>query len=243
MSCPNEHLATHADHAWTTGCCTVLLPASRLTVCSKVRLWPVADSRWWKNFDAVIATALPAGSRVLDVGCGDGGLVDRLVELGFDALGVDPAAPSHPRLIGESVEQVLSLDAFDAVTAVMALHHVELAAMTSALTRLLRPHGRLFVYEFDWSAYDDRAVSWLTEHARSDADNSVAGWWREHGDLHTGATITQALDARFEPLLKVSRPYLARMLARPDLEAVEHALIDAQILPALGFWLIAERTR
>jgi SAM-dependent methyltransferase len=203
----------------------------------------MAGPQWWKDFDAVIATALPAGSRVLDVGCGDGGLVNRLVDLGFDALGVDPAAPAHPRLIGESVEQVLSLGAFDAVTAVMALHHAELDAVTSALTRLLRPHGRLFVYDFDWNAYDDRAVSWLAKHDRSDADNSVAGWRREHGDLHAGATITQALDARFDPLLKVSRPYLARMLARHDLEAVEHALIDAQILPPLGFWIIAKRTR
>ena len=125
----------------------------------------------------------------------------------------------------------------------MALHHAELDAVTSALTRLLRPHGRLFVYDFDWDAYDDRAVSWLAKHDRSDADNSVAGWRREHADLHTGATITQALDARFDPLLKVSRPYLARMLARHDLEAVEHALIDAQILPPLGFWIIAKRTR
>jgi 2-polyprenyl-3-methyl-5-hydroxy-6-metoxy-1,4-benzoquinol methylase len=66
----------------------------------------MADSRWWKDFDAVIAAALPAGSRVLDVGCGDGGLVSRLGELGFDALGVDPAAPAHPRLIREPVEQV-----------------------------------------------------------------------------------------------------------------------------------------
>jgi hypothetical protein len=43
------------------------------------------------------------------------------------------------------------------------------------------------------------------------------------------------------PLVEASRPYLARMLGRPDLEAAEHALIDAQVLPALGFWLIAEK--
>jgi SAM-dependent methyltransferase len=201
----------------------------------------MADSRWWRDFDAAVAAALPGGSRVLDVGCGDGGLVNRLGELGFDALGVDPAAPAHPRLIREPVEHVRDIGAFEAVTAVMALHHAQLDAMTSAFTRLLRPHGQLFVYDFDWEAYDDRAADWLAEHDSSDADNSVAGWQREHGDLHAGATIKEALDVGFRPLLEAHRPYLARMLARHDLEAMEHALIDAQMLPALGFWMIAER--
>jgi hypothetical protein len=69
----------------------------------------------------------------------------------------------------------------------------------------------------------------------------VTGWRREHSGLHTGATIKEALDARFESLLEVRRPYLARMLARHDLETIEHALIDARMLPALGFWMIAAR--
>ncbi len=56
----------------------------------------MAGSRWWKDFDAVVAAALPAGARVLDVGCGDGGLVNRLAELGFDALGVDPVGSNRP---------------------------------------------------------------------------------------------------------------------------------------------------
>jgi SAM-dependent methyltransferase len=201
----------------------------------------MADSRWWKDFDAAVAAVLPAGSRVLDVGCGDGGLVDRLGGLGFDALGVDPAAPVHPRLIRQPVERVRGLGTFDAVIAVMALHHAELDAVTSAFTRLLRPDGQLFVYDFDWDSYDDRAAGWLTRHDSSDADNSVAGWRGEHGALRTGATIREALEARFEPLLSVRRPYLARMLARHDLEAAEHALIDVQMLPALGFWMIAGR--
>jgi hypothetical protein len=122
------------------------------------------------------------------------------------------------------------------------LHHAELGAMTAAVTRLLRPHRRLFVYDFDWDAYDDRSADWLARHDPSDADNSVAGWRHEHPDLHTGATIKEA-PARLEPLLGARRPYLARMLARHDLEPVEHALIDVQMLPALGFWMTAERTR
>jgi 2-polyprenyl-3-methyl-5-hydroxy-6-metoxy-1,4-benzoquinol methylase len=168
----------------------------------------MADSRWWKDFDSVVAALQPAGSRVLDVGCGDGGLVRRLGQLGFDALGVDPAAPAHPRLVRERVEQVTGLSKFDAVVAAMALHHAELDAVTSAIAGLLRPRGRLFVYELN--------------------------------GLHRGMTIKDALEFAV-PLVEVRRPYLARMLGRPDLEAAEHALIDAQVLPALGFWLIAEK--
>jgi SAM-dependent methyltransferase len=123
----------------------------------------------------------------------------------------------------------------------MVLHHADLDVLASAFARLLRPHGRLFVYDFDWDAYDDRAAGWLAEHDSSDADNSVAGWRHEHSGLHTGAVITQALEMCFEPVLEARRPYLARMLARHDLETVEHALTDARMLPALGFWVIAER--
>lgn len=201
----------------------------------------MADDRWWREFDAVVAATLPAGSRVLDLGCGDGGLVDRLTELGFDALGVDPRAPEHPRLIRESIEQATGLDGFDAVTVVMALHHAELDAVVPALTRVLRPNGQLFMYEFGWDAYDERAAAWLVDHDPSDADNSVAGWWREHSEFHTIPTIKRALSAHFDPTLQVPHPYLARMLARADLEAEEHALIDAQMLPALGLRYIARR--
>src|SRR5258707_1019722 len=96
-------------------------------------------------------------------------------ELGFDALGVDPAAPAHPRLIREPAEHARGLGTFDAVTAVMALHHAGLDAMTSALARLLRPDGRLFVYDFDWDAYDDRAAAWLARQDSFDPDNWAPG--------------------------------------------------------------------
>ncbi len=203
----------------------------------------MADSRWWKDFDVVLDAAVPGGSRILDVGCGDGGLVDRLAELGFDASGVDPAAPSRRRLLRQRVEDAQHLGGFDAVTAVMSLHHAELQAVVPALAKLLRPRGSFFMYEFSWDAYDDRAAAWLAEHDQSAADNSVPGWWHEHRRLHTSATMKRALYAHFEPVLEIRRPYLARMLGRHDLEAIEHALIDARMLPALGFWIIARQAK
>jgi 2-polyprenyl-3-methyl-5-hydroxy-6-metoxy-1,4-benzoquinol methylase len=109
-SCGREHAAS--------------IPPTSLRDRRLVRSWRMADSRWWKDFDAVLGAAVPAGSRILDIGCGDGGLVDRLAELGFDAIGVDPAAPPHRRLVQQRVEHARRLGEFDALTAVMSLHHV-----------------------------------------------------------------------------------------------------------------------
>ena len=55
-----------------------------------------ASDRWWRGFDAFLLGALPPRSRVLDVGCGDGALVERLAAHGLDAVGVDPNAPARP---------------------------------------------------------------------------------------------------------------------------------------------------
>ena len=99
------------------------------------------------------------------------------------------------------------------------------------------------MYEYSWDAYDGRAAAWLAKYDQSAADNSVPGWRREHRELHTSDAIKKALYAHFEPALEIRRPYLARMLGRHDLEATEHALIDAQMLPALGFWIIATRAK
>lgn len=203
----------------------------------------MSDDRWWKDFDLVVAATVPSGARILDIGCGDGGLVERLAELGFDTVGVDPRAPAHARLIRARLEQAKGLGDFDAITATMALHHADLAAVPQALHALLRPHGQLFVYEFSWDHYDERAAAWLDDHDPSNSDNSVAAWRREHCDLHTSASIQKKLSGGFTPTLWVDRPYLARMLGRHDLEAEEQALIDARLLPALGLWHIARRTR
>ena len=80
----------------------------------------MGDDRWWRGFHAVVVDAVARGSRVLDVGCGDGGLVERLATGGFDALGVDPQAPPRPRLLQKRVEEVGPIGPFDVVCAVMS---------------------------------------------------------------------------------------------------------------------------
>lgn len=208
--------------------------------CWALRSLEVADNRWWRGFEAVILDAVPGGSRILDVGCGDGALVECLSAHGLDAVGVDPRAPASPRLIQERVEEVGSLGDFDAVCAVMALHHTRLEPVLAAILRLLRPGGRLIVDEFAWENYDERAASWLATHDHSGADNSVSGWRLEHADLHTGATIRSALTGAFKLRSEAQRPYLALMLGMHQLEHEEQAMIRDEALPALGWWLVAD---
>jgi SAM-dependent methyltransferase len=139
------------------------------------------------------------------------------------------------------VEDVDSIGEFDAICAMMALHHASLDGIVSAIRRLLRASGQLFVYDFAWERYDARAEAWLAVHDQSGADNSVSGWRREHVDLHTGTTIRTALAAAVELREESERPYLARMLGKHDFEAEEQRLIAAGALPALGGWYVGVR--
>lgn len=193
----------------------------------------VTSDRWWRGFDALLLDAVPPRSRVLDVGCGDGALVERLAAHGLDAVGVDPNAPARPRLIRERVEDASSIGRFDAVCSVMALHHADLQRVLAAIVRVLRPGGRLFVSEFSWEGYDERAAAWVAEHGGS---RTVADWRAEHGDLHTGAVVRAALEEAFDAISVTERPYLARMVGEPALEREEQRLIEEGALPAFAWW-------
>src|SRR3546814_13192923 len=56
---------------------------------------------------AIIADAVPAGTRVLDIGCGDGELIAALRDKGVDARGleIDPANATAAIARGQSVVQ------------------------------------------------------------------------------------------------------------------------------------------
>lgn len=111
---------------------------------------------------AVLKSVIPslAGIRILDVGCGSGGLARLLVEEGAEVTGVDPnpqaltAARTRvpaARFEEASAEALPFEDAaFDVVLVVNALHHVPLDAMDRAVAeaaRVARPGGWLIVLE------------------------------------------------------------------------------------------------
>ncbi len=150
----------------------------------------------------------------------------RLALGGLDAFGVDPRAPAEPGMNPGKVERLGDIGTLDAVCSVMSLHHADLEPVFTALTRVLRPKGQLFVYEFAWEAYDERAAAWLAECDTSEADNSVTGWHAEYAELHPANTIRAMIAETFDLESELECPYLARMLQARQLEREEQAMID-----------------
>lgn len=112
---------------------------------------------------AVLDGLFPVASRdVLDVGCGDGGLVRQLAGAGARAVGlevsralVDAARTAEPGaggtyVVGAGERLPFPDGSFDLVVYMKALHHVPSDDMGLALAeaqRMLRPDGAVYVVE------------------------------------------------------------------------------------------------
>ncbi len=120
-----------------------------------------AVDRWLQRWRIAKAAAhIPAGARVLDVGCADGALFRQLVTLVSEGVGVDTdldGATSTPRfrLIGGMFPEALAGAAgetgralFDVITLLAVLEHVppeRQRPLAEACARHLKPGGRLIV--------------------------------------------------------------------------------------------------
>jgi trans-aconitate methyltransferase len=126
----------------------------------RAQQWSAADYAREGRFVADMAGAVvellaaAPGERVLDLGCGDGALTERLAGMGVDVLGVD-SAPDMVRAAQArgvqarevSAERLPFTSEFDAVFSNAALHWVrDQEAMLASVARALKPGGR-FVAE------------------------------------------------------------------------------------------------
>jgi ubiquinone/menaquinone biosynthesis C-methylase UbiE len=129
-----------------------------------------------------LASAVPDGAALLDVGTGPGVLLMELAKhrpdlrlTGLD-LSEDMVALARKNLPGRTVEagdvQAMPFGdaSFDVVVASYSAHHWEdPAAAVPEIGRVLRPGGRLVLYDFDRAPYDalDTAASdWTVAHDR-----------------------------------------------------------------------------
>jgi len=115
-----------------------------------------------RNTDVIVETLALDGKRVIDVGCGDGGLARHMAKFGARVLGVEcsprqlakarAAAPVAAVDVVEGVGQALpaASGGFDVVVFFNSLHHVPPAFMAKALeeaARVLKPAGLVYVSE------------------------------------------------------------------------------------------------
>ena len=145
--------------------------------------------------DELVADAARRGGRALDVGCGEGLLVQRLAAVCEEAVGIeaDPATVERARarlagVRGAVVRRADVLDpalrgevgVFRTVTCVAVLHHLPLEEGLRALSGFVAPGGRLCVVGLAADeGLGDRALS-----ALSVLPNWVASrWHREARDI------------------------------------------------------------
>ncbi len=175
------------------------------------RHWGTFTSPAWEPL--LTASGVVRGTRVLDVGCGTGELLARLVRDGAVATGVDPSPPMAARARadnpgvpvadGDAEHLPFADDAFDVVLALNVVHLADdTAAALAEISRVLAPGGRVGL------------ASWA-ERARQDLDlveRAVAAAYEED-------------PVPDEPLRRAGG--LEAVVAGAGLEVVAAGLVDA----------------
>jgi len=195
----------------------------------------------------VLKQLLPPPQRVLEIGCGhEGGLVELLAAAGYDVLGVDPNAPKGERFVQAPFQE---LDGeWDAVVAGRVLHHVN--PLDDGLDQLAAFAPLLLVDEFAWDRIDRPAQDWYEGQHRmlraSGGDPNgpadLDDWRWRHAGLHPHTVVLAALRARYDEREIEWLPYLWHWLSGPSSESLEQTLIDAGLIPAIGYRWAGART-
>jgi SAM-dependent methyltransferase len=206
----------------------------------------VALSGRLAGFAGLVRAHVPPPARVLEVGCGDGGLALALAGAGYAMTAIDPRAPEGAIFRRVRLEELADDGPFDAVVASLSLHHVhDLDAAADRIHALLRPHGLLVLDEFVRERFAGATARWYFDRleTRDPAgfDAWLAAWQAEHDDVHPFGDLRSALDARFVERHLAWTPYLYDYRLGDELEPVERELIDAGAIEPTGCRYVGER--
>jgi SAM-dependent methyltransferase len=200
------------------------------------------------NLESFVQAHLPpAPAQVLEVGCGRGDLARAIARSGYEVVAIDPDAPRGQLFQAVSLKEFVAHDAFDAVVASRALHHIaDLPAAVEKIAGLLRSGGRFILDEHACDRQDEKTARWYFEHragepgAPSSLEACLADWEADHADLHGYGAMRNELDLRFTERFFSWMPYLYGELAGVE-EQEERALIEAGAIQAMGFRYVGEQ--
>jgi SAM-dependent methyltransferase len=115
-----------------------------------------SPGRYWPTLNKMIASRTSPKDRILDIGCGNGGMLRYLKSLGYRNLnGVDISEYGIKRLRAEGIDMhfgrlpavPLPNDDFDVVIASAVLEHViRRRTFIKEIRRVLKPGGRAFIF-------------------------------------------------------------------------------------------------
>lgn len=111
------------------------------------------DAEFYAKYSDALCNA-HSGSKILDVGCGVGQVVQRLIELGHEAYGVEISEPNIAKAkevsplcqLYDGVTLPFNDNTFDSAGALNVLEHVEQPeTFITELVRVVKPGGRIIL--------------------------------------------------------------------------------------------------
>jgi SAM-dependent methyltransferase len=194
----------------------------------------------------------------MEIGCGRvGGFVPRLRDCGYDAVGIDPAAPDEDAYVRLEFERSELSGPVDAVVACTSLHHVdEPDVVLEKIRTALVADGTLMVVEWDWESFDETTARWCFERLGSTEVDSWLGrhrtrwaasghaWndylrdWAHQHRIHSATRLVSTLDQHFRQTRCDRGAYLFADLVgtseADELDAIRRGQIQALRVDYVG---------